>query len=137
MTAPQPPMPAPVEEPEPLVVEYPYTTSAGEQRKVLVAADAIENTYAWSVYDVPSRRGAKFGWFVERLDAHDDKLDAAIGVARAYQESQIAFHTAGGDFCPPDPMPKPTEVPIGQIRKDAALAKRFAATAAQPTAVAA
>jgi hypothetical protein len=120
-----------------LVLEFHYATFEKERRKVLVAADAIEATQVWSVYDVPAARGATVGWIVERLDAHDEKLDAAIGVARSYCESQAAFHKADGEFRLGDPMPNPTEVPIAEIRKNAAFARRLAATAAEPTAIAA
>jgi hypothetical protein len=128
--------PASVEADE-LALAFGYTTFEKVRRKVLVAADAIKETQVWSVYDVPVARGATVGWLVERLDAHDEKLDAAIGVARAYCESQALFHRADGEFRLGDPLPDPTEVPIAAIRKDAAFAKRLAATPAQPTAIAA
>jgi hypothetical protein len=125
-------------EPEDFTLEYPYTTFEGEQRSTVVAVDAIKVTGVWSVYDMPAGRGGTVGWLVERLDAHDEKLDAAIGVARTYTESQVAFHAnERGGHSSPDPLPNPTEIPLKEIRKHAALARRIVAAMSEPEAVAA
>ncbi len=117
---------------------YPYTTLAGDCRIVLVAVDAIEMTGVWSVYDVPAERGAQVGWLIQRLDAHDEKLDAAVSLAVAYHADQVAFHAGERSEHPcPDPLSKPTEVPAGEIRKHAELAERLIADLYEPTAVAA
>jgi hypothetical protein len=124
--------------PEAFILEYPYTTFDGEDRIAVVTVDAVKVTAVWSVYDIPAKRGGTVGWLVERLDAHDEKLDAAIGLARAYQESQGAFHSneRGSHSCP-DPLPNPTVIPIKEIRKDAALARRVVAAMTEPEALAA
>jgi hypothetical protein len=128
----------PADEPEEFTLEYPYTTFEGERRSAVVAVDAIKETGVWSVYDMPARRGATVGWLVERLAGHDEKLDAAIGLARTYSESQVAFHSnERGGHSSPDPLPKPTEIPIKELRKHVALAKRLVAAMNAPEAVAA
>jgi hypothetical protein len=104
----------------------------------LVVVDAIEMTGVWSVYDVPVERGAQAGWLVQRLDAHDEKLDAAVSLAVTYHADQVAFHAGERSEHPcPDPLPKPTEVPVWEIRKHAELAERLLAAQYEPTAVAA
>ena len=128
---------APPNSPAP-TLEYPYTTFEGEDRKVLVAVDAIEETGVWSVYDMPAGRGAKVGWLVERLAAHDEKLDEAVFLAVSYHADQVAYQAGErGEQVSPDPLPKPTEIPAGEIRKHAALARRLAAAVHRPPAVAA
>jgi hypothetical protein len=123
---------------EEFTLEYPYTTFEGERRSAVVAVDAIKDTGVWSVYDMPAGRGAAVGWLVERLAGYDEKLDAAIGLARTYCESQVAFHSnERGGHSSPDPLPNPAEIPIKEIRKHVALAKRLVAAMNEPQAVAA
>jgi hypothetical protein len=138
MSARTKPTPAAAGQSETRTLEYPYTTFEGEHRKVLVAVDAIEETGVWSVYDMPAGRDAKVGWLVERLAAHDEKLDEAVFLAVAYHADQVAYQAGErGEQVSPDPLPKPTETPAGEIRKHAALARRLAAALQEPTAVAA
>jgi hypothetical protein len=124
--------------PDAPTLAYPYSTWDGERRSVLVTVDAIEQTGVWSVYDVPVARGAKVGWLVERLDAPDEKLDAAVSLAVAYHADQVAFHSGErGEQSSPDPLPKPAEVPAREIHKHAELAQRLIAAVYEPTALAA
>lgn len=125
-------------EAEDFTLEYPYTTFEGEDRIAIVTSDAIKATAVWSVYDIPAKPGSTVGWLVERLDAHDEKLDAAIGLARSYQESQVAFHSQQrGGHSSPDPLPHPTEIPLKEIRRHAGHARRAVARITEPEAIAA
>jgi hypothetical protein len=129
---------------EPL--EYHYSTFEGEARKALVGVDSIDMTNAWSVYDVPAAAGNHtHGWLVERLDGHDDKLGEATFLAAEYAADQQRFHDSErGEQSIPDPLPRPVvdsdghrqpvTVPLGEIRKHAALARQRANCDRQPIA---
>ena len=113
---------------------YQYTTWEKQRRRVLVGLDAIAHTGVWSVYDVPSGSDAGPGWLVERLNGHDEKLDAAAALACDYSSEQQRFHDGErSQQALPDPLPKPTEVPVGRIRKHAARARRVSLAAAVKT----
>jgi hypothetical protein len=121
-------------------LEYSYSTFEGEERDVLVGVESRDQAEIWSVYDVPAGDGHEAGWLVEHLTGPDEKLEAAAGVARAYWESQVAFQSEGREFCPMDPLPKPTEVPIAEIREHVDLAREIASPASpagETTAIAA
>jgi hypothetical protein len=131
---------------EPL--EYTYTTWDGKTRKAVVGVDAIEETGAWSVYDMPVGGKHTHGWLVDRIDAPDDKLDEATSLARAYAADQQGYHDGErGGHAKPDPLPRPVvdengrhqpvEVPLAEIRKHVALARRQAAGKPDPQAIAA
>jgi hypothetical protein len=133
---------APVER-EPL--EYGYTTWDGEERRVLVGVDSTDMTGVWSVYDVPVGGRHTQGWLVERLDGYDDKLPKATSLAKEYAADQQRFHRGErGEQAKPDPLPcpivggdgkrRPVEVPLAEICRHAALARRQAAAEREPLA---
>lgn len=131
---------------EPL--EYTYTTWDGQARKAVVGVDSIEETGAWSVYDMPADGKHTHGWLVERLDGYDDKLPKATGLARSYAADQQRFHDGErGEHAKPDPLTRPVvdddgkrhpvEVPLVEIRKHVVLARLLAARKPDTQAVAA
>jgi len=131
---------------EPL--EYTYTTWDRKVRKAVVGVDSIDLTGAWSVYDVPVGNEGTHGWLVERLDAHDDKLPKATGLAREYAADQQRYHDGErGEHSKPDPLTRPivhedgkrrpVEVPVAEIRRHVVLARRQAAAKPDPQATAA
>jgi hypothetical protein len=126
---------------EPL--EYPYTTSDGERRSVVVGVDSIEMTGTWSVYDVPVGGKYTHGWLVERLAGNDEKVGEAIGLAAEYAADQQRFNDQErGEQAKSDPLSRPivdengkrrpVEVPLSEIRENAALARQQTAPDPQP-----
>jgi hypothetical protein len=114
-------------------LEYTYTTWEKTRRRVLVGVDAIEHTGVWSVYDIPAGPGHEVGWLVQRLDGHDEKLDAAAALAGEYSRDQQRYHDGErSEHALADPLPRPVDVPLDEIRKHTALARRLARQAAPP-----
>ena len=111
-------------------LEFTYTTWEKQGRRVLVGVDATDHTGVWSVFDVPVGRGHAVGWLVARLDGYDEKLDAACALAADYASEQQRFHDEErSEHALADPLPRPVDVQLAEIRKHTALARRLAAPA--------
>ena len=98
-----------------------YKAPSGRRRLVLLAVD--ENG-VWLVYDVPAgSTKAKTGVLVDRLLGDQEKVEEARALAVNYAACQTAFAQGHREEHPnPNPLPKPTRVPIQTIRQHAAWA---------------
>lgn len=97
-----------------------YKAPSGRRRLVLVAVD--ENG-VWLVYDVPASTKVKSGVLVDRLLGDQEKVEEARALAVNYAACQTAFAQGRREEHPnPNPLPKPTRVPIQTIRQHAAWA---------------
>ena len=98
-----------------------YKTRSGRRREALIAVDT---NGVWVVYDIPAgNTTVKSGLLVDRLLGDQEKLDKAHALAVDYAACQTAFAQGRREEHPnPDPLPKPTRVPIRTIRRHAARA---------------
>jgi hypothetical protein len=108
----------------PVELSVTYRQGDGELR---IAVIAVDRNNLWAVYDIPAEAGgAATGVVVEHLTALD-RLGEALGVLIPYVKDQIAFHNSDPAYYSPEsPLPRPQEVDIARVRRDAKRALKAA-----------